>query len=389
MNVTGVNFGSAAAYSISGTVTTGSGSPLANVQITAVGHVAAPRQVLTKADGTYALTGLATDSYLVMPTLAGYTFRPSFRTPTVGPTEGSATGKNFTATTVTAATYPAAVTYSISGTVVTPNAVGLLVPLGGVGITAVGGDGVSHNTTTAGDGTYTLSGLTAKGKYAVWPTLAGYVFNPGFLAPTVGPLAVNVTGVNFTGTATYSISGTVVTGSGSPLANVQITAVGHVAAPRQVLTKADGTYALTGLATDSYLVMPTLAGYTFRPSFRTPQVGPTEGSATGKNFTATTVTAAASLLAAPALDSPEDGAAGLGSSPLLEWDPVDGAAGYSVQVASDKGFTSKVFLGQVTDAQKQLSGLGAGSTYYWRVEAYTKGATSPWSEVWSFTTASK
>jgi hypothetical protein len=59
-----------------------------------------------------------------------------------------------------------------------------------------------------------------------------------------------------------------------------------------------------------------------------------------------------------------------------------------VQVSTNENFTGKVIIGQVTDVQKQLTGLGAGGTYYWRVEAVAKGVTSPWSEVWNFTTAS-
>jgi hypothetical protein len=93
-------------------------------------------------------------------------------------------------------------------------------------------------------------------------------------------------------------------------------------------------------------------------------------------------------LAAPVLTAPDKGATDVTTSPLLQWDAVTGAAGYAVEVASDKAFTHKVFVGQTTAVQKQLSGLGAGSTYYWRVRAYAKGAVSPCSEVWSFTTLS-
>jgi hypothetical protein len=93
-------------------------------------------------------------------------------------------------------------------------------------------------------------------------------------------------------------------------------------------------------------------------------------------------------LTAPVLTSPDSGATGATTSPLLQWDAVTGAAGYGVEVASDPAFTSRVFVGQTTAVQKQLSGLGAGSTYYWRVRAYAKGALGPWSEVWNFTTLS-
>jgi hypothetical protein len=57
-------------------------------------------------------------------------------------------------------------------------------------------------------------------------------------------------------------------------------------------------------------------------------------------------------------------------------------------VATDKQFTHKVFVGLLNDVQKQLKGLAAGSQYYWRVQAYGSDATSPWSQVRSFITAS-
>jgi methionine-rich copper-binding protein CopC len=98
--------------------------------------------------------------------------------------------------------------------------------------------------------------------------------------------------------------------------------------------------------------------------------------------------AAVAALAAPVLAAPEDGATGVSASPRLAWEAVAGAAGYLVQVATDEGFTSKVFVAQVTDVQQQLRGLAAGSVYYWRVQAYTNDTTSPWSEVGTFTTGS-
>jgi hypothetical protein len=93
-------------------------------------------------------------------------------------------------------------------------------------------------------------------------------------------------------------------------------------------------------------------------------------------------------LAAPALTAPEDGATDLSTSPLLKWQAVDGAAEYVVQVATDERFTNKVFMGFLTDPQDQLNGLSPGGRYYWRVQAYNSDATSPWSQVWSFATAS-
>ena len=93
-------------------------------------------------------------------------------------------------------------------------------------------------------------------------------------------------------------------------------------------------------------------------------------------------------LTAPVLASPADQATGVSTAPLLEWEAVTGAAGYTVQVSTNENFSGKVFIGQVADVQKQLTGLAPGGTYYWRVQARAQGATSPWSDVWSFTTVS-
>jgi hypothetical protein len=102
----------------------------------------------------------------------------------------------------------------------------------------------------------------------------------------------------------------------------------------------------------------------------------------------TTTPPTSTTLAAPVLSSPENGATGVGTSPLLEWDAVTGAVGYNVQVASDEAFTSLVYTGQTTDLQGQLTGLSAGTTLYWRVQAYAGTTTSAWSAVWSFDTSS-
>jgi hypothetical protein len=93
-------------------------------------------------------------------------------------------------------------------------------------------------------------------------------------------------------------------------------------------------------------------------------------------------------LAAPVLTAPDDGATGVSSSALLEWDPVDGATSYYVQVASDAAFTNRLFIGSTTATQQQLTGLPAGGAVYWRVMSLASGRTGTWSDVWSFTTVS-
>jgi hypothetical protein len=81
------------------------------------------------------------------------------------------------------------VTYSVSGTITLSGS-----GLSGVTVTA----GASSGTTNS-SGAYTISGL-ANGTYTVTPSLSGYTFSPTSQSVTVS--GANVTGINFTATAT-------------------------------------------------------------------------------------------------------------------------------------------------------------------------------------------
>lgn len=89
-------------------------------------------------------------------------------------------------------------TYTLSGTITTSTGTAIS------GVT-VGTGAVSATTNTSG--AYTLSGL-ANGTYTVTPTLSGYTFSPVNRSVTVN--GANVTGQNFTGTASGGGGGTVV-----------------------------------------------------------------------------------------------------------------------------------------------------------------------------------
>ena len=100
-------------------------------------------------------------------------------------------------------------------------------------------------------------------------------------------------------------------------------------------------------------------------------------------------TATDSLLP-PGKVSPADGATGVSTSPTLQWNPPAGATSYHLQVSSDFNFSNCVYdNGNLTSTSQALSGLAAGTTYYWRVSAGVAGAASPWSQTRSFTTAAK
>lgn len=68
---------------------------------------------------------------------------------------------------------------------------------------------------------------------------------------------------------------------------------------------------------------------------------------------------------APTLSAPANAAENVSLSPALSWVALAAAATYEVQV---------------------LTGLTAGATYYWRVQAANAGGTGTWSAAWSFTT---
>ena len=171
-------------------------------------------------------------------------------------------------------------TYSISGQVTTST---------GVGIGSVTVSTGSVSTTTDSSGNYTLANL-ASGSYTITPTRSGYTFSPVNRAVTIG--SSNVTGQNFTGTATtttYSISGSVTTSGGTGISGVTVS-TGSASAT----TSSTGAYTISGLANGSYTVTPSLSGYTFSPANRSVTIS--SANSTGQNFTGTATTGGATAL---------------------------------------------------------------------------------------------
>jgi subtilisin family serine protease len=78
-------------YSVSGTITNGSGTGISGVTVSN-GTVSAT----TNSSGAYTLTGLANATYTLTPSLSGYTFSPASRSVTVN--GANVTGVNFTGT---------------------------------------------------------------------------------------------------------------------------------------------------------------------------------------------------------------------------------------------------------------------------------------------------
>jgi len=97
----------------------------------------------------------------------------------------------------------------------------------------------------------------------------------------------------------------------------------------------------------------------------------------------------AEALTAPVLYSPVNAATGLSIMPTLTWSTVTGATTYEIQVS-----TTSTFATTVADNSTLTSGsatftttLSNNTTYYWRANAKNSSETSPWSEIWRFTTS--
>jgi hypothetical protein len=173
----------------------------------------------------------------------------------VGPSTGSAVCANAGADTDGAACgsglacVDGACGARISGRIAGAVAAGVTVSLGG---------GAAAVATTDASGSFAFDGLAA-GEYTVSPSLAGYVFEPASAAVTLA--GANVSGQDFAAAGAYAISGKV---SGAVAAGVTVSLAG--AAPAITATDSSGRYSFTGLTAGSYVVSPSLAGYTFDPA---------------------------------------------------------------------------------------------------------------------------
>jgi hypothetical protein len=88
------------------------------------------------------------------------------------------------------------------------------------------------------------------------------------------------------------------------------------------------------------------------------------------------------------LVSPLNASLGVSTSPTLSWNPVTGATGYRLQVATDSNFVSNIVLDQsnITGTSYPLAGLANGTEHYWRVMASVTGNVGTWSTTWRFKT---
>jgi len=89
---------------------------------------------------------------------------------------------------------------------------------------------------------------------------------------------------------------------------------------------------------------------------------------------------------APTLHTPLNGASEIGLYPTLSWSAVSGALGYTLQIASDAGFTTLVANTSLSGTSWTATTPLAPGRYYWRVTADNHCGPSAASVVQSFTT---
>jgi hypothetical protein len=93
------------------------------------------------------------------------------------------------------------------------------------------------------------------------------------------------------------------------------------------------------------------------------------------------------VLAAPVLVRPLEGAVDQLSHLELHWNRTSGATGYRVQVASDSVFTALVLNDSLlADTTRSIGSLSFSTTFYWRVRGTNPADSGMWSAARSFTT---
>ena len=266
----GVNFtASPALLSISGRVATAAGQPVAAVTLQAYqnGGLIQTFQAGTGADGTYTLTGLppfAREAYVIVPSAGGYLFSPPQQLAPL--TDSDLTGVDFTA-------LPAA---TVSGRIATSLGQGVA----GMQVTsdeltetpAVQTDGNGNYTLTLSQGWHVITPNWPPGENVNLP----YVFSPQTLRIDVPP--AGLTGINFTASQTYGVSGQILTVGGQGVAGAPVDLQADPPnAPDGALyattsTDAHGDFYFQNVPNSDYLVVPHLAGMGIMPADQYVQV---------------------------------------------------------------------------------------------------------------------
>ena len=219
-------------YQLTGTVTTGGGSPVDGVTITVGGD-----STTTDAQGNYSIQVTHDQTVTITPTKAGYTFTPPSKTVVM-----KAQDENFTAT---------ASLYTVSGTILDG---------GGSALSSVAVDATNiGSTTTNGSGFYSFANVPHDTDTVITPTLVGYDFTPS--SATLDDISGNATQDFTASTQMFTLSGTILDGGGSPLVGVSVAATGF----SSTTTNGSGFYSFTVPYNTDTVVTPTFTGYDFTP----------------------------------------------------------------------------------------------------------------------------
>ncbi len=252
-------------YTFTGRIVDESAAPLAGVNVHLSGSTTG--DTTTDAAGNYSFAGLTHGgSFTVTPSKTDYGFTPPSRT--VNNLQADQTNLDFTGDLLI---------HTLSGRVTDEGAQ----PLVGVNVHLSGS--ATSDTTTDAAGNYSFTNLTQGGNFTVTPSANGYLFTPPSRA--VNNLQADQTGLDFTGKLNiYTVTGTVVDASATPLAGVNVHLSGS--ATLDVLTDAAGNYSFAGLTHGgNFTVTPSKTGYGFNPTSRT--VNNLQGDQTGLDFTGT------------------------------------------------------------------------------------------------------
>lgn len=100
------------------------------------------------------------------------------------------------------------------------------------------------------------------------------------------------------------------------------------------------------------------------------------------------LTVSTALSGSPTLLTPANGASDVGTSPVLAWQALAGAASYQVDVATDAGFTAIVATQSgISGTSYSPTGLNPTTTYFWRVKPTNGCGDGTVSSTFSFKTA--
>jgi Big-like domain-containing protein len=221
--------------------------------------------VTADSKGAYSFTRLPSGSYLVTPSLGGYTFSPASQSVTIGKTSVSSISFTATAVTVTETgllASPASVTLNSAGAIEQLTVEATYSNESSANVT--GSATYASNSTSVA--TVSQSGLVT----AVGNGTATVVASYGGLASSVS-IAVSIP------SATYSISGS----AGVASATVVLSGT----ADASTTASSTGTFSFAKLTPGSYTITPSLSGYTFSPAGNSTTV--TNANVSGVNFTAT------------------------------------------------------------------------------------------------------